>query len=110
PVGERDARQRVRRRRATRAGGESRVDERQLDVVQRRRPRQQVERLKDEADLFVADPGERVIAQVGDLLSVEPVLAAGRRVEAADQRSEEHTSELQSRENLVCRLLLEKKK
>src|SRR6202044_2611952 len=27
-----------------------------------------------------------------------------------DQRSEEHTSELQSRENLVCRLLLEKKK
>src|SRR5690606_41978337 len=28
----------------------------------------------------------------------------------ADFRSEEHTSELQSRENLVCRLLLEKKK
>src|SRR5690606_40890172 len=27
-----------------------------------------------------------------------------------DERSEEHTSELQSRENLVCRLLLEKKK
>src|SRR5690606_7337062 len=27
-----------------------------------------------------------------------------------DTRSEEHTSELQSRENLVCRLLLEKKK
>src|SRR5690606_39729613 len=26
-----------------------------------------------------------------------------------DMRSEEHTSELQSRENLVCRLLLEKK-
>src|SRR5690606_41254851 len=28
----------------------------------------------------------------------------------AHARSEEHTSELQSRENLVCRLLLEKKK
>src|SRR5690606_41007497 len=28
----------------------------------------------------------------------------------SDGRSEEHTSELQSRENLVCRLLLEKKK
>src|SRR5690606_40075116 len=28
----------------------------------------------------------------------------------AYNRSEEHTSELQSRENLVCRLLLEKKK
>src|SRR5690606_41976075 len=29
---------------------------------------------------------------------------------AFGKRSEEHTSELQSRENLVCRLLLEKKK
>src|SRR6478736_10083960 len=28
----------------------------------------------------------------------------------ADNRSEEHTSELQSQSNLVCRLLLEKKK
>ena len=30
--------------------------------------------------------------------------------EAETMRSEEHTSELQSRRNLVCRLLLEKKK
>src|SRR5690606_42039254 len=30
--------------------------------------------------------------------------------DAPQHRSEEHTSELQSRENLVCRLLLEKKK
>src|SRR2546428_10110989 len=30
--------------------------------------------------------------------------------DAADPRSEEHTSELQSRSDLVCRLLLEKKK
>src|SRR5690606_41350259 len=30
--------------------------------------------------------------------------------ETGKVRSEEHTSELQSRENLVCRLLLEKKK
>src|SRR5690606_41816033 len=37
--------------------------------------------------------------------------AAGRcTIPMADRRSEEHTSELQSRENLVCRLLLEKKK
>src|SRR5690606_40158692 len=33
-----------------------------------------------------------------------------RVASAASSRSEEHTSELQSRENLVCRLLLEKKK
>src|SRR5690606_40780599 len=31
-------------------------------------------------------------------------------IEKPGPRSEEHTSELQSRENLVCRLLLEKKK
>src|SRR5690606_40498705 len=31
----------------------------------------------------------------------------GQIYEFIDQRSEEHTSELQSRENLVCRLLLE---
>src|SRR5690606_7144203 len=35
---------------------------------------------------------------------------ARERVSAIVARSEEHTSELQSRENLVCRLLLEKKK
>src|SRR2546430_11658095 len=40
--------------------------------------------------------------------------AGGRRLRAGglggDQRSEEHTSELQSQSNLVCRLLLEKKR
>src|SRR2546430_9718178 len=34
----------------------------------------------------------------------------GREIYQYDQRSEEHTSELQSQSNLVCRLLLEKKK
>src|SRR3712207_8834723 len=33
-----------------------------------------------------------------------------RRASAQSKRSEEHTSELQSRQYLVCRLLLEKKK
>src|SRR5690606_41109236 len=36
--------------------------------------------------------------------------ARGEMAHHGDFRSEEHTSELQSRENLVCRLLLEKKK
>src|SRR5439155_13406476 len=46
----------------------------------------------------------------------QPALAAGRRRAVAvlggleQGRSEEHTSELQSRGHLVCRLLLEKKK
>src|SRR5690606_39595917 len=37
-------------------------------------------------------------------------LAGEGRGGVVTPRSEEHTSELQSRENLVCRLLLEKKK
>src|SRR2546427_2117456 len=36
--------------------------------------------------------------------------AYGPRAPASCSRSEEHTSELQSQSNLVCRLLLEKKK
>src|SRR5207249_11641777 len=43
--------------------------------------------------------------------SLYPMTAALRRAHAtALKRSEEHTSELQSRFDLVCRLLLEKKK
>src|SRR2546427_430368 len=43
----------------------------------------------------------------------EARLVAGLRealAESPESRSEEHTSELQSQSNLVCRLLLEKKK
>src|SRR5947209_14060559 len=50
-----------------------------------------------------AEPGRGWSADVG-----EPPGAAG--TEAGQPRSEEHTSELQSRQYLVCRLLLEKKK
>src|SRR2546422_5110993 len=39
-----------------------------------------------------------------------PVLFYNLQKGAEDDRSEEHTSELQSRLHLVCRLLLEKKK
>src|SRR5688572_32124102 len=40
------------------------------------------------------------------------IIIEGQRIKAVGQvgRSEEHTSELQSQSNLVCRLLLEKKK
>src|SRR5690606_41555691 len=46
--------------------------------------------------------------QLSEQLQVQ--VAAQVKVIEQTQRSEEHTSELQSRENLVCRLLLEKKK
>src|SRR2546427_8596318 len=51
----------------------------------------------------VFDDGALVIGEEGAHL-------AGGRAGTADTRSEEHTSELQSQSNLVCRLLLEKKK
>src|SRR5258708_30823821 len=38
------------------------------------------------------------------------ILAGSANYESSQKRSEEHTSELQSPDHLVCRLLLEKKK
>src|SRR3712207_6863564 len=40
----------------------------------------------------------------------ETRVTGGRSSRSSRERSEEHTSELQSRQYLVCRLLLEKKK
>src|SRR5690606_41007863 len=51
-----------------------------------------------------------LVDAVGHLGCSRSDLAVEARVERGGSRSEEHTSELQSRENLVCRLLLEKKK
>src|SRR3712207_6878208 len=56
------------------------------------------------------DDGQRVLL-VGDVGDEAPVdLQCRQRQVAQVGRSEEHTSELQSRQYLVCRLLLEKKK
>src|SRR2546430_3413201 len=44
------------------------------------------------------------------VLSARTRTRTGKKGEPAPTRSEEHTSELQSQSNLVCRLLLEKKK
>src|SRR2546430_5523263 len=48
--------------------------------------------------------------KVGHLVHQYPVREQLRPAHLALPRSEEHTSELQSQSNLVCRLLLEKKK
>src|SRR5690606_31039266 len=53
-------------------------------------------------------PKERVTLPV-TVFAMEPSVK-NVTVTLKENRSEEHTSELQSRENLVCRLLLEKKK
>src|SRR5436309_12259259 len=56
---------------------------------------------------IIADDSETLVAHSGDkwFAAHQPEVVVFRLM-----RSEEHTSELQSRENLVCRLLLEKKK
>src|SRR3712207_7554868 len=61
---------------------------------------------------LVAD-GSRLTLHVGGGITWRSDPAAEweeTRAKAAGPRSEEHTSELQSRQYLVCRLLLEKKK
>src|SRR5699024_12392799 len=71
---------------------------------------------RDEPDWFAHD-GEgslRVMALANDIYYID-ILTAENTPEHATcttivHRSEEHTSELQSRFDLVCRLLLEKKK
>src|SRR3712207_8388224 len=57
-----------------------------------------------------------VLQRVSGIIDVVEIESDGARVftkagnPSAQLRSEEHTSELQSRQYLVCRLLLEKKK
>src|SRR2546427_9507078 len=53
-------------------------------------------------------PSNKPIVKGVDRWSVKTSLPSGS--DPASWRSEEHTSELQSQSNLVCRLLLEKKK
>src|SRR3712207_7261516 len=51
---------------------------------------------------------EEIFLQVME--TEQPVESSNSDAISSAQRSEEHTSELQSRQYLVCRLLLEKKK
>src|SRR3989440_2383666 len=59
--------------------------------------------------LWKGEPEEKIWRKTA---ATGAALHLGRRITAIDPRgrSEEHTSELQSRSDLVCRLLLEKKK
>src|SRR3712207_9108637 len=75
--------------------------------------------LHDALPIFVPERGLLLVPVQPVPRRAEKLLAAGSlRVPATDRdrfltgfyRSEEHTSELQSRQYLVCRLLLEKKK
>src|SRR5688572_32378225 len=54
----------------------------------------------------VADRQDKIAVRGGKRLVGDDI---GMRIANALRRSEEHTSELQSQSNLVCRLLIEKK-
>src|SRR2546427_7952510 len=65
--------------------------------------------LEDTVALFNGMPGQPESFDLLDaLLQAQVYRLCHWRI--ASERSEEHTSELQSQSNLVCRLLLEKKK
>src|SRR5690349_22411394 len=59
-----------------------------------------------EVELILVVRLRRVAVALG---RVRPWVVTGERSDGAAVRSEEHTSELQSRRDLVCRLLREKK-
>src|SRR5260370_14655266 len=63
--------------------------------------------LHDALPILQLKPRARKRAAISPRASM---LAAAARALGLSRRSEEHTSELQSHLNLVCRLLLEKKK
>src|SRR3712207_8620649 len=68
-------------------------------------------RSRGQRDLQVPGGPRRLPAVGGcEQLAVDPHLGWACPVGHDHRRSEEHTSELQSRQYLVCRLLLEKKK
>src|SRR5256886_4153179 len=60
--------------------------------------------------LIARQPPARVLVVCNGNIFRSPFAAAVLRRVAGPRRSEEHTSELQSQSNLVCRLLLETKK
>src|SRR3989475_8305548 len=62
-------------------------------------------------DVEVVTPADYMGDVIGDLSARRGKIGGmTQRADAHERRSEEHTSELQSQSNLVCRLLLEKKK
>src|SRR5947209_10889058 len=60
--------------------------------------------------LHDALPIFQAVQHGGDPAARDSARSEHNRTGAVERRSEEHTSELQSRQYLVCRLLLEKKK
>src|SRR5947199_5605067 len=60
--------------------------------------------------LFRSDPSRLLESDIERVVAQNRIATSGLESSEFQDRSEEHTSELQSLRHLVCRLLLEKKK
>jgi hypothetical protein len=79
-VTELDALESFRRALSALVSADTGVDQRQLDVMERGRAGEQVERLKNESDLAIPDASQLVLVLVGDQLARQPILTGVRRV------------------------------
>src|SRR3712207_8015894 len=68
-------------------------------------------RIEDDVEIGAhtcIDRGALGETRVGRGTKIDNLVQVGHNVQIGEQRSEEHTSELQSRQYLVCRLLFDK--
>src|SRR5690606_26847081 len=100
--------------------GDRKLPDKAIDVIDESGASMMLLAPKDRKQEIDVDDVEAVVARMArippksvtknDAEMLASLTSDLKRVVFGQDRSEEHTSELQSRENLVCRLLLEKKK
>ena len=64
--------------------GNACIEQRQLHIFQRRLPRQQIEILKNKAELFIPDRGKILVRAFHDIHAVKEEVALGLLVQTAD--------------------------
>ena len=77
---------------SARAGPGSRVQHRQLDVLQRRRAAQQIETLEHEAEFLIADVRQFVVVELRHIHVLQEIPACGGTVETSDEVHESRFS------------------
>src|SRR5438132_2758269 len=90
-------------------GNDGRAEKHVAEEKRAERMRERIERRNTHADVYAGVEAERD-DKGGYGENTSPTLAEENAKDWRHVRSEEHTSELQSHSDLVCRLLLEKKK
>ncbi|MNI74258.1 hypothetical protein D3C73_1303320 [compost metagenome] len=60
------------------------VDQGEFHIFDRRKLRQQIEVLKDEADFFIADLCKLIVGQFADFLAVQEIIALVRDIQTSE--------------------------